>query len=141
MHRRHIYYLPFYFQAVQGTSAEQSGIRCIPYLLSITFGSIVTGGLITVFGYYNPPMWVGTAIFAVGSGMIYTLQVDSGPGTWIGFQILAGVGVGAIVQIPFIAMQAVLSEKDMPIGNAVAVFFNTLGGAVSLSIDQNVSLQ
>ena len=36
----HIYYLPFYFQAVKGTTAEQSGIRCIAYLISNTIGSI-----------------------------------------------------------------------------------------------------
>ena len=47
-----------------------------------------------------------------------TLKVDSSIGTWIGYQILAGAGAGACVQIPFIAVQVVLEEKDMPIGNA-----------------------
>lgn len=42
------------------------------------------------------------------------------------------------MQIPFIAVQVVLDEKDMPIGNAVAIFFNTLGGAISISIAQNI---
>ena len=64
-------------------------------------------------------------IFTIGSGMLYTLKVSSGTGEWIGYEILAGVGAGACVQIPFIAVQVVLEEKDMPIGNAVAIFFNT----------------
>jgi len=68
----HIYYLPFYFQAVKGTSAEGSGIRCIPYLVSITLASIVVGGAITFLGPYNPPMWVGVVIFTIGSAMIYS---------------------------------------------------------------------
>lgn len=42
------------------------------------------------------------------------------------------------VQIPFIAVQVVLSSKDMPTGNAIAIFFNSLGGAISISIAQNV---
>lgn len=42
------------------------------------------------------------------------------------------------IQIPFIAVQVVLDEKDMPIGNAVAIFFNTLGGAISVSVAQNI---
>lgn len=134
----HIYYLPFYFQAVKGVSAEASGIRCIPYLVSITLASIVVGGGITALGPYNPPMWIGIIIFTVGSGMIYTLKVHSSPGIWIGYEILAGVGAGACVQIPFIAVQVVLDEKDMPVGNAVAIFFNTLGGAISVSIAQNI---
>ncbi len=83
-------------------------------------------------------MWAGVIIFTVGAGMLSTLKVDSGIGTWIGYEILAGVGAGACVQIPFIAVQVVLPEKDMPVGNAVAIFFNTLGGAISISIAQNI---
>ena len=134
----HIYYLPFYFQAVKGTSAEGSGIRTIPYLVSNTLAAIIVGGLVSTFGYYVPFTWVGSAIFAVGSGLIYTLKVNSSTGTWIGYQILAGAGAGMCVQIPFIAVQVVLNKKDMPTGNATAVFFNTLGGAISVSIAQNI---
>jgi FlaA1/EpsC-like NDP-sugar epimerase len=132
------FYLPFYFQAVKGTTAEGSGIRTIPYLVSITLSSIVVGGSITALGPYVPFTWVGSAIFAIGSGMLYTLRVDSNAGRWIGYQILAGFGAGACVQIPFIAVQVVLNRKDMPSGNAVAIFFNTLGGALSVSIGQNI---
>jgi hypothetical protein len=134
----HIYYLPFYFQAVKGTTAEESGIRTIPYLVSITISSIVVGASVTAFGPYVPFTWAGSAIFAVGCGMIYNLKVDSSAGHWIGYQILAGFGAGACVQIPFIAVQVVLSKKDMPVGNAVAIFFNSLGGAISISIAQNI---
>ncbi|KAJ8608604.1 hypothetical protein MRB53_039571 [Persea americana] len=134
----HVYYLPFYFQIVKGSSAEQSGIQIVPYLISVTVGSIMTGAFITTLGLYNPPLWFGSALFTVGAGMIYTLQVDSPSSQWIGYQILAGFGIGCMVQIPFIAMQANLSVHDMPVGNAVAAFFNTFGGALALAIDQNV---
>ncbi|EXJ71346.1 uncharacterized protein A1O5_05153 [Cladophialophora psammophila CBS 110553] len=134
----HIYYLPFYFQAVKGTTAEESGIRTIPYLVSITISSIVVGASITTLGPYVPFTWVGSAVFAVGSGMLYSLKVHSSTGTWIGYQILAGFGAGACVQIPFIAVQVVLNKRDMPVGNAVAIFFNSLGGAISISIAQNI---
>lgn len=32
----------------------------------------------------------------------------------------------------------VLNSKDMPTGNAIAIFFNSLGGAISISIAQNI---
>lgn len=134
----HIYYLPFYFQAVKGTSAEGSGIRTIPYLVSVTLASIVTGGTVTAIGYYVPFTWIGSAIFTVGAGLIYTLKVNSSTGTWIGYQILTGAGVGIGVQIPFVAIQVVLSKKDMPTGNAIPIFFVTLGGAISVSVAQNI---
>ncbi|KAI9051065.1 hypothetical protein LZ554_005173 [Drepanopeziza brunnea f. sp. 'monogermtubi'] len=134
----HIYFLPFYFQAVKGTTAEGSGIRTIPYLGSIILSSIVVGGAITALGWYKPFMIFGSALFTVGAGMVYTLQVNSSVGKWVGYQLLAGFGAGSGVQIPFIAVQVVLSPKDMPTGNAIAIFFNSLGGAIAISIAQNI---
>lgn len=113
----HIYYLPFYFQAVKGTTAEGSGIRTIPYLVSTTIASIVVGGSVTAFGWYTPFMWFGAALFTIGAGLLYSLQVSSYAGKWIGYQLLTGIGAGASVQIPFIAVQVVLSAKDMPSGS------------------------
>lgn len=83
-------------------------------------------------------MWLGSAIFTIGCGLLYTLTVSSSPAKWIGYQVLAGLGCGASVQIPFIAVQVVTTEKDMPTANALVFFFNSLGGAVSLAIAQNV---
>ncbi|KAK5086267.1 hypothetical protein LTR70_007359 [Exophiala xenobiotica] len=40
--------------------------------------------------------------------------------------------------IPFIAVQALLSKKDMPVGKTTAIFFNGLAGATSISIAQNI---
>ncbi|KAF2995900.1 hypothetical protein E8E13_004900 [Curvularia kusanoi] len=134
----HIFYLPFYFQAIKGTTAEESGIRTIAYLVSITVSSIVIGGTITVVGWYAPFMWFGSAVFTIGAGMLYTLKVGSPNSQWIGYQILAGIGAGAGVQIPFIAVQVVSSAKDMPTANACVLFFNSLGGALSISIAQNI---
>lgn len=135
---RHLFYLPFYFQASKGTTAEESGIRTIAYLVSLTVASIVIGGTITALGIYVPFMWVGAAIFTIGCGMLYTLKVSSPAGKWIGYQILTGFGAGSSVQIPFIAVQVVSSQKDMPTANALVMFFNSLGGAISISIAQNI---
>ena len=115
--RRHIYYLPFYFQAVKGTTAEGSGIRTIPYLTSNTLASIAVGGSVTAIGYYTPFMWFGAAVFTVGSGMLYSLKVSSYAGEWIGYQLIPGIGSGAALQLPFVAVQTVLSAKDMPTGS------------------------
>jgi len=134
----HIFYLPFYFQAIKGTTAEGSGLRTIPYLVSVTLSSIVIGASITIFGHYVPFMIIGSGIFTIGAGTLYTLGVHSSAGKWIGYQLLTGIGAGASIQIPFIAVQVVLNAAEMPTGNAIVMFFNSLGGAISISIAQNV---
>jgi len=134
----HIYYLPFYFQASRGTSAEASGIRTIPYLLSNPLSSLIVGAAVVKFGWYTPFMYFGSALFTVGSGLLYTLQLDSAAAKWIGYQILAGIGVGASIQIPYAAVQVVLSQKDLPLANALVIFFNSLGGALATSIAESI---
>lgn len=84
------------------------------------------------------PVWVGSAIYVVGSGLLYTLDINSNIGHWIGYQVLAGFGIGMSVQIPFIAVQVVTSKVDMPIANALVMFFNTVFGAIAVSIAENV---
>lgn len=123
---------------MKGTTAEGSGIRSIPYLVSIILASLIVGAGITILGWYKPFMIGGAVVFTIGAGLIYTFQVDTDTGKWVGYQLLAGLGAGAGVQIPFVAIQVVLSSKDMPTGNSLAIFFNSLGGAISISIAQNI---
>jgi hypothetical protein len=42
------------------------------------------------------------------------------------------------LQLPFIATQVVLTDADMPVGNAIAIFAQSLGGAISVSIASNI---
>ena len=134
----HIYYLPFYFQAAKGTTAEGSGIRFLPYLLSVFVMAIAAGTFVTRFRHYAPLMSVGAAITAIGSGLLHTLDPGSGTAQWIGYQIITGTGFGMGFQIPYTAVQVVLNESDIPSGNALMVFFQALGGALAISIAQNV---
>jgi hypothetical protein len=134
----HAYYLPFYFQAIKGAGPSASGIRLLPYLVSNTAITLVTGPSISRVGYYNPFLWVGAAFATIGSGLLFTLRVNSTVGQWIGYQVPPGLGVGMAVQIPFIAVQVVLPAKDMPSGSGLVGFFNALGGAISISIAQNI---
>lgn len=47
------YYIPIWFQAIKGTTAIQSGINNLPSILAAVVFSIVSGGLVTVLGYYT----------------------------------------------------------------------------------------
>ncbi|EGP85536.1 unnamed protein product [Zymoseptoria tritici ST99CH_3D7] len=133
-----IYYLPLWFQAIKGAAPTKSGIMNIPLVLGLVLMSILSGGLITVIGYYTPFVIASSIFMAIGAGMLSTFTPATGSPKWIGFQVLFGIGVGLGMQQPLIAVQAVLPAKDVPIGTAMIMFSQTLGGALFIAVAQNV---
>ena len=133
-----IFYIPIWLQAIKSVSATKSGIMNLPLILGVVVLSILAGILITICGYYTPFMIAGAAICAIGAGLLTTFEVDTGHAKWIGYQFICGAGIGLCMQQPMIAAQTVLKLEDVPTGTAVIVFFQTLGGALFISVGQNV---
>jgi MFS family permease len=133
-----IFYVPIYFQSVLGSSATKSGIQLLPLLISCVLSSIVTGGLITALGYYVPFLIGCMIIFAIGSGLITLYDVHTPLGQWFGYQVLAGAGIGVGFQGGIVVVQTVLPLADIPIGTACISFFQTLGGALFVSVAQSI---
>lgn len=132
------YYLPIWFQAVKGTSAFEAGIRFIPSVLAIVVASILGGQFTSRIGYYVPAMLITPVIVSIGTGLLTTLNEDSGHAEWIGYQVLFGFGLGLGMQVSGLAAQAVLAREDVSIGTAIMMFSQQLGGAVFVSVGQNV---
>jgi hypothetical protein len=119
-------------------SATQSGIRNLPVILGLVVISMVAGGLVTAVGYYTPFMLISAVLMAIGSGLLTTFEVDTGSPQWIGYQFIFGAGVGFGMQQTLVAVQTVLPAADVPIGTAIMMFSQTLGGALFISVAQNV---
>jgi MFS family permease len=133
-----IYYVPLWFQAVQGVSAVESGVRNLPMLITTILLSIVSGGLVTALGYYTPFMITATILMSVGAGMISTWKPNSSSAAWIGYQILFSFGYGMGSRQPLVAVQAVLDIKDVPSGTSIVILVQTLGGTIFVSIAQSL---
>lgn len=133
-----VYYIPIWFQAVQGVSAVNSGIRNLPMLLAVVISSIFAGGMVSALGYYAPFMIIGTVLMSVGAGLLSTFHPSISSGAWIGYQIIFGLGVGFGMQQPMMAVQTALDIKDIPTGSSVVIFLQTLGGALFVSVAQSI---
>ncbi|KLP14557.1 Uncharacterized protein LW94_6523 [Fusarium fujikuroi] len=131
-----IYYIPIYFQSVHNASPTSSGVRNLPLILAVTFATIISGGLVTATGFYQPLLIGGAALATVGAGLLYLLDVDTSTGKWIGYQIIAGVGWGVAFQIPMIAVQGTVDPKDLASATGILLFFQGLGGAYVVSAGQ-----
>ena len=135
-----VYFLPIWFQAIKGASPWKSGAMLIPLLLGMIATSIVTGILVTVFGYYVPAMIASSIFMSIGAGLLTTFQTTTGHSKWIGYQVLFGAGLGMGMQQPLICAQTVLKLRDVPVGTSLLVLMQSLGGCIFLAIADNVFL-
>ncbi|KAI6781011.1 uncharacterized protein J7T54_003153 [Emericellopsis cladophorae] len=133
-----IYYLSLYFQAIKGVSAVQAGIKILPLLLSTVLMSIMSGVVITVTGFYNIVIIPCMALFTVGAGMITTWDINTPLREWFGYQVIAGLGIGAGFQVGVLVVQTVLPQEWVPVGTACVQFFQALGGAVFIAVAQTL---
>ncbi|KAL4969528.1 MFS-type gliotoxin efflux transporter gliA [Aspergillus stella-maris] len=121
-----LYYLPIYFQSIKGASAANSGVRTLPLVLGNGLFAVVSGALL------------GAIFTTIAAGLLYTLDKTSSSGAWIGYQALAGIGVGLCIQVPIMAGQAVVEVQDLAIISAVMLFFQCMGGAIFVQAGQAI---
>lgn len=108
-----LYYIPVYFQVIQDVSAAESGIRNLALIIAISICTISSGALISAFGHFVPLLIFGGVLTTIGSALIFTLGLNSPSSMWIGYQVLAGIGIGICIQVPIIATQAVVEPDDI----------------------------
>ncbi|KAK4134864.1 MFS general substrate transporter [Trichocladium antarcticum] len=133
-----VYYLSLYFQAIQGDTAVEAGIKLLPMLISVVITSVASGGLVTAVGYYNPFVLPSMVLFAVGCGMITTFGLDSPTRVWFGYQVITGLGIGIGFQTGVLVVQNTMPMEWIPVGTACVQFFQSLGGAIFIAVAQSV---
>lgn len=91
--------------------------------------------------YYNPWFFVGSAFLCIATGLYTTFTAFStSSGSWIGIQVLQGLGSGFAAQMPLLAVQYALKEKAkvIPIGISTVLFAQYFGSAVMQSIGGSI---
>lgn len=95
----HNYYLPLYFQGVQGVAPLESGIRLLPGVIAQLLFTVVAGVTVGKTGFYSPWAFSGAISCAVGSALLSTLGPSTSKAKWILYQIIAGAGRGMGIQM------------------------------------------
>lgn len=133
-----IFYLPLWFQVIQGVDAIQSGIRTFPSILSMVLGLVVSGVLTGKIGYYTPLAYAASVIAPIGIGLMTLWTPNTSKGIWIGYQIVMGFGNGIGFTQANMAAQTVLKRRDVPTGASIVQFAQLLGGTVFIAVGQNL---
>lgn len=87
-----------------------------------------------------PYLILGELICLGGLAMLTQLNIASSTAHWAVALVVTGLGSGMATQMPYSAVSCSLSDDDIPIGNAIALFLNQMGGALAVSIGQTITL-
>uniref|UniRef100_A0A8H7K8Y8 Major facilitator superfamily (MFS) profile domain-containing protein n=1 Tax=Bionectria ochroleuca TaxID=29856 RepID=A0A8H7K8Y8_BIOOC len=134
-----LYYLPIYFQSVHGVSPIQSGVRNLPLVIASAIAILLTGQLVAKTQRTGPVMVFGSSLATVACGLFYTFNTDTSTGTWIGYQILAGVAWGSGFQMAINTVQAKAKPADLSTAISLNFIrsFSNIRGAFGIAAAQS----
>ncbi|KAF4976733.1 hypothetical protein FZEAL_6648 [Fusarium zealandicum] len=135
-----LYYLPMWFQAVQGVSAAESGTRLLAMVVSVIVIAIFSGAGSSVVGYLPPFAYLATVLASVGAGMLFTLHPGISQSKWIGYQILFGAGSGTGIQQAIVGVQVAVDHADVAYATSSVMLVNTLAGSIFIGASQTLFL-
>jgi hypothetical protein len=83
-------------------------------------------------------MIAGSILMSIGSGLTTNWTSNTKVATWIGIQVLTGAGSGLGLTQAHMAAQTLCNKADIANSASVLLFAQMFGGAVFLSVAENV---
>ncbi|GBE84300.1 Efflux pump FUS6 [Sparassis crispa] len=136
-----LYYVPIYFQACKDASPITSGVDIFGLAFSIAPMELLAGFSVAKTHHYRPQIWTSWVLVIIGIGLFSTIHVDTPLSHVIGFEIIAGAGVGMMSALAFFPMLAPLpvelNAQALAMYMFIRNFANILGVTISGTVLQN----
>lgn len=105
------FYLPPFFQAVQGSTPTKSGLEVLPTTIVIVVLAALGGPLLSRWGRYKPIHIIGFGCMTLGLGLCVILTKKTPVGAWLVFQLIIATGSGIVISSMLPAVQVQLSDN------------------------------
>ena len=126
--------IPLYLQLVNGATPTEAGLLMVPMIVGLMISSIVSGQIISRTGRYKVFPIIGTAMLA-GAFFYLTFSTYDKPVIFtMGAMLLAGLGLGQLMQTLTIASQNAVGPRDIGVATSSATFFRQIGGTLGVAI-------
>jgi hypothetical protein len=106
----------------------------LPITITEALMGITVGVLIHRTGHYLEIIYLGVALMTVGNGLYTLFSATSSLTSVIGFQIIAGIGAGALFEAPLLGLQAIVSQHDTATATGTFGFVRNLATSLSIVI-------
>jgi EmrB/QacA subfamily drug resistance transporter len=127
-------YLPLYQQSVQGASATSSGLLLLPMMLPVVVLSQIAGKVMSKTGRYKIFPVLGAALMTAGMLLLATMDVNTSRTVTSCYMVVAGAGLGLLMQMPTTIAQNSVGMRDMGVASAGVTLFRTIGGSLGVAV-------
>ncbi|KAJ2328994.1 hypothetical protein GGI00_004050, partial [Coemansia sp. RSA 2681] len=129
-----IFYMPVYFSAVFGADAMRAGLLVLPFGLSLSVSSFVTGYFMSGKAHYLLFMRVGPAVMALGIMLLALLSGRTSQAAQAVLLIVPGIGMGNVIVANVITAQAATDAHLIATITPLCEFFLSIGGVFGVAL-------
>jgi EmrB/QacA subfamily drug resistance transporter len=129
-----ISYVPLFVQGVIGTSATSSGVVLTPLMLGAVITSFVSGQIVSRTGRYRPNTLVGPVVLGIGTLLLWRMGVGTTNGVAARNMVIAGIGLGMMMQIFVLSVQNSVGRSAMGTATALTQFSRSIGATLGVTI-------
>ncbi|TVY78521.1 Vacuolar membrane amino acid uptake transporter fnx2 [Lachnellula suecica] len=138
-----MFYIPLYFQAVEGMSATNAGVHLVPATICSVCGSLLGGFYMQRTGKYY---WFTVSSYVLCLAGSVVIFLSSGLVISSGWVMVAGlcmnsVGGGAVITTLLLSVLANSDPNDQAIATACSYLFRSLGSVMGVSLSATVVQQ
>ncbi|KAL3466476.1 hypothetical protein BJX64DRAFT_274472 [Aspergillus heterothallicus] len=138
-----LFYLPLYFQAMDGVSATGAGVRLLPCICAGVSGSLFSGFVMRWTGKYYWLTVIGYTLLTLGLTVIFLFSgeiADSLIPIIFG-TIACAFGNGIGVTTTLISLISNATPEDQAVVTACSYLFRSLGSVIGLALSSTVVQQ
>jgi EmrB/QacA subfamily drug resistance transporter len=128
-----IAFVPLFVQGVIGTSATSSGAVLTPFMLGAVIASALSGQWISKSGHYRPNALVGPILLGIGLFLLSRMGTSTTNAEAAAYMVVAGVGIGLMMQVFVIAVQNEVPTRAMGSATALTQFARSIGATLGVT--------
>ena len=129
-----ISFVPLFVQGVIGTSATSSGVVLTPLMLGAVTTSFVSGQIVSRTGRYRPNTLIGPLLLGAGALLLWRMDVHTTNGEAARNMVIAGVGLGMMMQIFVLSVQNAVPRAAMGAATALTQFSRSIGATLGVTL-------
>ncbi|RAL58192.1 hypothetical protein DID88_002327 [Monilinia fructigena] len=129
-----LYYLPLYYEAVQGYTPIISGVAVLPETSFVAPMSVIIGVLVAKTGRYRWALWSGWVLATFGAGLLYLLEPKTSIVQWVFLNVPISIGTGMLFPAMALGNQAASRPQDAGHAAAFYAFDRVFGQAIGVAI-------